>query len=325
MVKYILVGLFALIAILIAAIFSGPRVTIDMEVKPVVLEDDLDNYLSKQEQQFPLTTPDVAKKIVWQNNVTKEKTKYSIVYLHGYSATLMETHPLTRNIATKLEANIFYTRLTGHGQTKEEFAKATANGWLQDTLEAWEIGKAIGERVVVIGTSTGATLAIWLAITRQLPELQALIFISPNFYPADSSARMLLWPWGVKLVELVTGNAYHPWEPLNEDQGTYWMTSPALLSSAHLMALVDHVDSFELSNLQKPTLILYSELDDVVSVSKIKEKYEQIGSPTKKLVNVQNDSNPSKHVLAGYILGNTTTRFVENSIVQFLDENSLVD
>ncbi|MCG8336927.1 MAG: hypothetical protein MJE63_20665, partial [Proteobacteria bacterium] len=70
---------------------------------------------------------------------------------------------------------------------------------------------------------------------------------------------------------------------------------------------------------------LYSELDDVVSVSKIKEKYEQIGSPTKKLVNVQNDSNPSKHVLAGYILGNTTTRFVENSIVQFLDENSLLD
>lgn len=324
MLKNILIGLFSISTVLLVAFLLGPRVSIDTEIKPVSLDDDLDSYLLSHEQQFSLTTPDVAKKIVWQNPATKEKTDLSIVYLHGYSATLMETHPLTENIAKKLEANVFYTRLNGHGLSKEEFAKAAANGWLQDTVEAWEIGKAIGKRVIIIGTSTGATLATWLAMTQQVPELQALIFISPNFYPADRSARMLLWPWGTQLLEIITGNAYHAWEPLNEDQGIYWMTSPALSTSAHLMALVDHVDSLDLSKLRKPALIFYSELDNVVSVSRIKEKYALIGSPIKTLVKVQNENNPSKHILAGYIVGNTTTAFIEKTTLSFLKENHLI-
>ncbi len=324
MPKLLLTGLFALAAVLMVLVLTGPKVTIDTAIKPVSLPDDLDAYLSDKEQDFLLTAPDVAKKIVWFNPTVKKKTKLSIVYLHGYSATLMETHPLTENIANSLTANVFYTRLAGHGETKEEFAKATANSWLQDTIEAWEIGKAIGEKVIIIGTSTGATLATWLVMTQQVSELQALIFISPNYHPAESSARLLLWPWGIKLLEVATGNAFHPWEPLNEDQGIYWMTSPALSSSAHLMALVDHVDSFDLSKLQKPVLIFYSQLDTVVSVPKIKEKYALIGSGVKKLVPVQNENNPSKHVLAGDIVGHTTTTFVEETTLSFLKENKLI-
>ncbi len=324
MIIFIVIFLIVIIVILTVGILLGPMVKIETTVQPVSLPDDLDHYLSTKEQQAHLTTRDVAKKIVWADPGKKNKTKISVIYLHGYSATLMETHPLTEKIGQKLKANVFYTRLAGHGEIKEKFAEATANDWLQDTLEAWEIGKRIGEDVIIVATSTGATLATWLALTQPVDRLKALIFVSPNFWPADKTAPVLLWPWGVQIVKLTTGSEYHPWEPANDRQAKYWMCSPSIRTSSQVIGLVEYVDSLDIRELKVPSLILYSELDDVVSVPKIKEKYKLIGSPLKKLVAVNSENNPSKHVLAGDILGVHTTEFVREKIEEYLFSQDLV-
>jgi len=314
----------AVIVILAVTYVIGPTVKIDVTTYPVSLPEDLELYLSQTEQNADLTIRDVAKKIVWANPEKKDRTKISLIYLHGYTATLMETHPLTEMIAKKLNANIFYTRLKGHGETKERFAEATANDWLSDTLEAWEIGKRIGDEVIIIATSTGATLATWLALTQPVDQLKALIFISPNFWPADKTAPILLWPWGVQIAKLTTGGEYHPWEPLNEGQEKYWMCSPSIRTSAQVVGLADYVNSLDIKELKAPVLVLYSELDDVVSVPKIKEKFELMGSPLKRLVAVNSENNPSKHVLAGDIVGFHTTEFVREKIEEYLFSQNLI-
>jgi hypothetical protein len=78
----------------------------------------------------------------------------AIVYVHGFSASKAEVRPLPDRVAAALHANLFFTRLTGHGQDGTAMAKGSINAWVNNHAEAIAIDRAIGERVVVIGTST---------------------------------------------------------------------------------------------------------------------------------------------------------------------------
>ena len=61
-------------------------------------------------------------------------------------------------VAGAVDANLFYTRLQGHGRSGKAMGEATVEGWINDLAEAEAIGRRIGERMVLVGTSTGGTL-----------------------------------------------------------------------------------------------------------------------------------------------------------------------
>lgn len=94
---------------------SDPRTTIDIQLKTFNLPKDIDHYLAQSEAQFHDIVPGAEKIIIWAN-ATKTKTPLSIVYLHGFSATRQETSPLSDKLAAQLGANVYYTRLSGHGR-----------------------------------------------------------------------------------------------------------------------------------------------------------------------------------------------------------------
>lgn len=317
--------MFAVLLLTLMFVFIlGPKESIEFSIKAIDLPDDLDSYLLANESNVRLMSDDIKKTIRWVDPDKKQKTKFSIIYLHGYTATSRETHPLTNEIADRIGANVYYIRLTGHGQPKEEFMRATVFDWSQDTMEAWEIGKRIGEKVIIIGTSTGATLASWLATSQDMSSLAALVFISPNFGLANKTAPVLLLPWGVQLAGLITGSPYYTWEPANKDQGKYWQTSPSHKTTAQLAKLVSYLDQQDLSEIKAPLLTLYSEYDDTVSVPKIKEKQTSFGSERKQLISVDSRNNPSKHVLAGDIVGYNTTGIVKKAILDFLASTNVL-
>jgi hypothetical protein len=59
---------------------------------------------------------------------------------------------------------------------------ATRDALLRDAWLGFALGKAVGRRVVVVGVSTGASLAAWLsAQPRVAPELVATVLFSPAF------------------------------------------------------------------------------------------------------------------------------------------------
>jgi hypothetical protein len=95
---------------------------------------------------------------------------------------------------------------------------------------------------MVVGTSTGATLATWLAHREATTaaergeglasagetdlasarltldgELAALVLLSPNFALRDRRARVLTWPWGRQIARLVQGR-YRSFEPTGSSQ-----------------------------------------------------------------------------------------------------------
>ena len=77
--------------------------------------DLLDGYLRQSESRVSGIRPGCEKKIAWHNGQRRQR-ELAIVYIHGFSASRMETWPLCDRLAEAIGANLFYTRLTGHGQ-----------------------------------------------------------------------------------------------------------------------------------------------------------------------------------------------------------------
>ena len=109
------------------------------------------------ERQIADLRPGLEKSIIWAGK-PNHRTRYAIVYIHGFSASKEELRPVPDLIAAHLGANIFYSRLTGHGRTAEAMREANVSAWNQDLAEAFEIGTMIGDQVIILSCSTGGTL-----------------------------------------------------------------------------------------------------------------------------------------------------------------------
>ena len=161
--------------------------------------DKLDGYLSESESRITGIREGCEKKIVWYNS-QRQQTDLAIVYIHGFSASRMETWPLCDRLAEAMGANLFYTRLTGHGQDGYALGTATVEDWLTDGMEAMAIGQHLGKTFILVGTSTGGTLATWLAAQSSVaPLIHRLILLSPNFLPKNPMAAAALWPPALRL------------------------------------------------------------------------------------------------------------------------------
>ena len=103
-----------------------------------------------------------------------QKNKISIVYLHGFSGSSQDGSPVHINVAEKLNSNIYLPRLYAHGLNSEEpLIEYTGEKYLDSAREALAIGKIVGEKVILMCTSTGCSAALTLAANH--PEVAALV------------------------------------------------------------------------------------------------------------------------------------------------------
>ena len=251
--KRILTLVFVFIAVGAGVFFAGPRVTVEPQTRAVQLPADLERYLADSEARYTDITPGAEKTIVWAHP-DKRQTDLAIIYLHGYSATRQETAPLSDQLARQLGANLFYTRLSGHGRGGAAMSSASANDWLQDSQEALQIGQRLGKKVLVIGTSTGATLATWLALQADTQRVLAYVLVSPNFAPKDPASSALAWPWAAHFVPLLLGDEYQ-WQPRNAQQARYWSHRYPVQALLPMMALVNYVREQPLEQISAPLLL----------------------------------------------------------------------
>ncbi|WP_420641449.1 alpha/beta hydrolase [Candidatus Leptofilum sp.] len=308
-----------LIILVLALVFlAGPHVAVDTEIAPATLPDDLDSYLAASEAQFSDIVPNTEKTIIWAGE-PGQQTEFAVVYLHGFSATRQESVPLSDNVAAELGANLFYTRFTGHGRSGEAMAEATVNDWLNDTWEAYQIGQRLGEKVIVIGLSTGGTAATWLAAQPDTDNLLATVLISPNFGPNDPTSEILTWPWAEQIVNVVIGPE-RSWEPANEGHAQYWTERYPTRAILPMMGLVKLTRRADLAGIQSPVLLIYSPNDMVVSPAKTEEIYAQIGAASKDIASITDAQDEDSHVLAGDILAPKDTARMQQIILDFVAE-----
>ena len=124
-------------------------------------------------------------------------------------------------------------------------------------MEAFEIGKKIGKRVIIIGSSTGCTLAAWLASQDEYQkDIFSLVFISPNFYTASKMTKLFLYPAGVGFAKLIFGDI-RKWEPLNEQMAKYWNHEYRWEALTPMIVLVEHVQNISFEKIHTPSLMLY--------------------------------------------------------------------
>lgn len=283
--------------------------------------DNLIESLEKSESHFQDLRKSAQKEIRWFNG-QKQKNSLSIVYFHGFSASKMELSPTVEMIADQLGANVYFTRLTGHGRSDEAMAEATVARWKSDVDQAIEIARSIGDRVIIISASTGGTLATWWLATHPKTDIAANIMVSPNFGVNSSAAKILTWPMGLTIGKFISGD-YRGFTPQNKLHAEYWTERYPLEAVVPMLELVDEVEDLDKSGITIPQLIVYSEDDKVVNVEMIKKTTTQFPASGTKLVNFQDSTDPAQHVLSGEACSPTSTSTMVALVLDYLTDLQL--
>lgn len=303
---------------LVGAILLGPRAEMGPLPGLPTIEGDVDAYLQRAEAGVPDVRPDAEKHVAWLDSTTRATTPLAVVYVHGFTADRNEVEPLVTRLGRALGANVYYTRLTGHGRDGAAMAEATTTAWLRDMAEAVAIGRAIGDRVLLVGTSTGGTLATWAVSHPELADdVWATVLLSPNFHPRDPLSRLLLWPWGSVLARLVVGSE-RCFPTHNELHTRHWTSCHATEALLPMMALTEHVRTSALEEIHTPTLMIYVPDDGVVDSRETERAFERMGSDVKALFRVEAPGDPDRHVPAGDALSPGTTDLVLERILLFV-------
>ncbi|TIW06627.1 MAG: alpha/beta fold hydrolase, partial [Mesorhizobium sp.] len=228
-------------------------------------------YLAREEAAVPNIRDGLDKEIIWANPMVHAKTPLAIVYIHGFSASKGEVRPLPDDIADELDANLFYTRLTGHGQDGAAMAQGSVNAWINDYEEALAIGREIGDKVIVIGTSTGGSLAAWAATEPGASDgVAAIAFISPNFGVKASGAELLTMPWGRQIAELVGGKE-RSFPARNALHEKFWTTKYPMRAVLPMAALTELAYAAPVEKAKIPALFIFSDSDKVVRPDRTRE------------------------------------------------------
>lgn len=283
------------------------------------LPADLDAYLVTDESRHTDITPGAEKTIVWADPTTKNKTRFGFVYLHGFSATRQESAPVPGKIASHFKSNIYYARLTGNGRSDDAMAKGSVNKWINDAAQAIAIGEAIGEQVVIIGCSTGASLGWWIAHQEAFKKnIHSLIFFSPNFGVADPRAGILLLPFGGQIAKAITGE-YRSSIPVSAAHEKYWACRYPTVALLPMMGMVKLSKNYAAHKTEFPVHITYSLYDDTVDASIIRKFYEDLKT-TKKALVIDQPTAASQHVILGDILAPRNNDEVISSVIEFIDK-----
>jgi len=275
--------------ILIGVYFAGPSPATPVYGKemPVLPSDPiaLENYIRNNEAQHKLK-PDNEARIVWINDSLKQKTEYSIVYLHGFSASQGEGAPLHRDLARKFGCNLYLSRLAEHGiDTVEEMVNLTADEYWESAKQALAVGRQIGKKVILMGVSTGGTFALQLAAAYP-DQVDALILLSPNIAINDPNAWVLNNHWGLQIAHRVAGSEYiEPKQDYGPLYRQYWYPKYRLEAAVALEELLETTMSQETFNkVKQPTGVFYYYKDPIhqdstVKVSAMLTMFDQLGTP----------------------------------------------
>jgi esterase/lipase len=315
-----------LIVILMSVYFLGPHPKKPQFVTALPQlpsgSEALEKYIAEKESRHRIK-PNNQARIVWANDSLRKKTPYSIVYLHGFSASQEEGNPVHREIARRFGCNLYLSRLSQHGiDTADALINMTADNLWESAKEAYAIGKELGDTVLLMGTSTGGTLALQLAAA--FPEIGGLILYSPNIAINDPNAWLLDNPWGLQIARMVKKSNYIVTDKNFPAYNQHWNHVYRLEAAVELQSLLDNAMQPDLFHkVKQPLLLLYyfkdeQHQDPVVKVSAMKEMFNTISTPSNKK-HMKAIPNAASHVLSSPIVSKDIIS-VENETGLFLSE-----
>ena len=280
-------SLLGVLLLTVMIFIMGPTVDAPVIYKPLpelsIDLNDLPQWVKEQNEAFPNIKPGNESELIYADSIP-QKTAYAIVYLHGFSGSTADGAPVHKEVAKALGANIYLPRLYDHGlDTQEGLANYNGEKSLDSAREALAVGKLLGEKVILMGTSTGCTLV--LALAAQHPELAALVLYAPNIrinHPLDFVATL---PWGLQIIRQVEGGEYHHVNNSIPEKAQFWTMCYRLEAVVHMQKLLETAMVPE--TFAKVTVPVFSgfyykneqEQDPTVSVAAMKQMFKELGTP----------------------------------------------
>ena len=267
---------------------------------------ELESSINKSEKAVKGIKHDNQARIVWADSSKKEKTKIAFLYLHGFSASQAEGDPVHRDLAKKYNANLYLSRLAEHGIDRGDstMINLTASEFEASAEAALSVAKRLGDEVVVIGTSAGGALTLFLASRH--PEIKAIILYSPCVKLFDRSALILDKPWGLQIASLVSGGRVKNFEPESSIHANYWQLSYRIEALVALQNLVSNTMKPEIfAKIKCPVFLGYyykneTEQDNTVSVPAMLKMFGELGTQAELKQKVA-FPNAGAHVIASHI------------------------
>lgn len=218
---------------------------------------DFDEYYNKELEtsKAEKTRPDNEEKLIRYSN---EKTPIAILYIHGFGASRMEGEEVVNQVADAFQANIYYVRLPGHGTNVEDHKNTPFTSYLQDAETALLMSSALGEKVVLIGTSMGGLISTYLA-AKHPDKIAAVILASPFYEFPDPTANVFKFSWGKTFIHLVMGEIRKSVEQDSKnDSYNYWYKDQYYDAIQNIMDLKRFVEKENsLSKIEDPVLMFY--------------------------------------------------------------------
>ena len=296
----------------------------NLEKLPAKIQE-LDSWIADREDSVNLLKPQAKASVIWADPKNKSKTPFSILYLHGFKASHGEGDPTHKSIAKKLGCNLYLSRLIKHGlEDPDAFKNLRSSHLIHSAEESLQIANQLGNKVIIMGTSTGASLALYLASKKEYKDsVAALLLYSPliKFYGLQN--MMLANSLGRSMLRLITGkNFQFKSQNQTQKQENIWY------SSYHIdgvLALGEFVESYmnlkTFSEVSCPVFTAYYYKsffmqDKVVSVQALKKMHENLGTPPAQKEIVQLP-DAGTHIISSGLVSKAVPK-LEKESVRFL-------
>ncbi len=282
-IKYIFITILALLIIGAITYLLGPKMEFEKVDGQMTFTEipllELDSIIKVKDKGIENLKDGCSTEIIWKND-SIQKTEYSVVFLHGFSACAFEGNPIVNDFAENYGYNLYLHRFPQHGLNDDEsFKTITPQDWIESGKEAINIGKSLGEKVIVMSSSTGGTVSAYLAAEN--PDAIAAQFLySPNFQIDNPAASLMNDQWGFQILKSTKGEAYHRIKDMSPEAMPYWTTTYRIEGLIALQDLIEQTMTDEtFKKIDIPSFIGYyykneEEKDNIVSTIRMNEAYK---------------------------------------------------
>jgi esterase/lipase/1-acyl-sn-glycerol-3-phosphate acyltransferase len=231
-----------------------------------------------------------------------------VVLSHGYMAAPLEVKELAQYLG-RLGFWVYVPRLKGHGTAPEDLAMRSYQDWSDSVDQGYAIISSICKRVVAGGFSTGAGLALDLAV--RVKEVVGVFAVSAPMRLKDFSSRFApaVDMWNRLMDRARQEGAKKEFvENRPENPHINYLRNP-ISGVVEVDRLMDDLES-RLSDLTVPILVVQSRGDPVVDPRGSRKIFDRIGSTEKEYLLF----NFNRH---GILLGEGALK-VHNAIGEFI-------
>lgn len=199
--------------------------------------------------------------------------------IHGFTGTPLEVRGLGEHLATK-GYTVLGVRLFGHSTRMEDLDRAHFRDWLASVEDGYHLLQPSSRKIIVLGLSTGADLAVVLA--SQLPVDGLVIMAAPYALPSDPRLRF------IRILSLVYPRIWKE----NDDQSQAQHLPDHITYPAYPTRAVAELNSLlavmrqSLPLVRAPALLIQSRKDDSLGVSAtaMQQLHDALGSQDKQMV-----------------------------------------